>query len=47
MSRIVNDDEAITNQKDILNELVTFYTNLYNKIIKNVIVVPKLLLTSF
>ena len=31
MSRIVNDDEAITNQSDILNELATFYTNLYNQ----------------
>ena len=32
MSRIVNDhDEAITNQNDILNELATLYTNLYNQ----------------
>ena len=32
MSRIVNDDdEALTNQSDILNELATFYTNLYNQ----------------
>ena len=32
MSRIVNDDdEAITNQSDILNELAIFYTNLYNQ----------------
>ena len=32
MSRIVNnDDEVITNQSDILNELATFYTNLYNQ----------------
>ena len=32
MSQIVNDDdEAITNQSDILNELATFYTNLYNQ----------------
>ena len=32
MSRIVNDDdEVITNQCDILNELATFYTNLYNQ----------------
>ena len=31
MSRTVNDDdEAVTNQSDILNELATFYTNLYN-----------------
>ena len=32
MSRIVNDDdEVITNQSDILNELAIFYTNLYNQ----------------
>ena len=32
MSRIANDhDEAMTNQSDILNELATFYTNLYNQ----------------
>jgi len=32
MSRIVNDDdEVITNQSDIFNELATFYTNLYNQ----------------
>ena len=32
MSRIVNDDdEVITNQSDILNELATFYINLYNQ----------------
>ena len=32
MSRIVNDDdEAITNQNYILNELATFYTNLCNQ----------------
>ena len=31
ISRIVDDDEVITNQSDILNELATFYTNLYNQ----------------
>ena len=33
MTRIVHDDddEVITNQRDILNELATFYTNLYNQ----------------
>ena len=32
MSRIVNDDdEVITNQSDILNELATFCTSLYNQ----------------
>ena len=32
MSRIVNDDdEAIANQNNILNELATFYISLYNQ----------------
>ena len=28
---VSDDDEVITNQSDILNELATFYTNLYNQ----------------
>ena len=49
MSRILNDDdEAITNQYDILTGLATFYTNLYSIIRKqNVRVALEWLLTRF